>query len=293
MSVVQSTPDLRDHLALQVESLKVIALFTGIIGYIWLILVVWPVTGSDAPPAAWIGGLSLMLSVCLSYALKERLQPLAFHLLIWGMLIAITCATLTFHRAELAYLFILPVIFASVLLSQRTVFLVAGTASFLIAAVGMAHLSLPPLSIEVSLPILVIILTTIASWLSAHNLYTALAWVMFKELPNEIEEAALVDGCTPFGAFFRVALPLAAPAVAATFILCLSFAWNELLFALILGQKDAITLPVFIAGSQQSRGVAFWFAATRALIAALPPTTLALFIQPFIVRGLTFGAIKG
>ncbi len=116
---------------------------------------------------------------------------------------------------------------------------------------------------------------------------------MFKELPNEIEEAALVDGCTPLGAFFLVALPLAAPAVAATFILCLSFAWNELLFALILGQKDTITLPVFIAGSQQSRGVAFWFAATRALIAALPPTTLALFIQPFIVRGLTFGAIKG
>jgi multiple sugar transport system permease protein len=116
---------------------------------------------------------------------------------------------------------------------------------------------------------------------------------MFKELPDEIEEAALVDGCTYFGAFFRVALPLAAPAIAATFILCLAFAWNEMLFALTLAQKDAITLPVFIAGSQQSRGVAFWFAATRALVAALPPTALALFIQPFIVRGLTFGAIKG
>lgn len=116
---------------------------------------------------------------------------------------------------------------------------------------------------------------------------------MFKELPDEIEEAALVDGCTPFGAFLRVALPLAAPAVAATFILCLAFAWNELLFALTLAQKDVITLPVFIAGSQQSRGVAFWFAATRALVAALPPTLLALLVQPFIVRGLTFGAVKG
>jgi multiple sugar transport system permease protein len=116
---------------------------------------------------------------------------------------------------------------------------------------------------------------------------------MFKELPDEIEEAALVDGCTHFGVFFRIALPLAAPAIAATFLLCLAFAWNELLFALTLSQKDVITLSVFIAGSQQSRGVAFWFAATRALVAALPPTALALLIQPFIVRGLTFGAIKG
>ncbi|MBT9168327.1 MAG: Inner membrane ABC transporter permease protein YcjP [Syntrophomonadaceae bacterium] len=116
---------------------------------------------------------------------------------------------------------------------------------------------------------------------------------MFKELPDEIEEAALVDGCTHFGVFFRVAIPLVAPAVAATFIICLAFAWNELLFALTLSSKDAVTLPVFIAGSQQSRGVAFWFAATRSLIAALPPTALALLIQPFIVRGLTFGAVKG
>lgn len=116
---------------------------------------------------------------------------------------------------------------------------------------------------------------------------------MFKEIPDEIEEAALVDGCTYFSAFFRVALPLSAPALVATFIICMSFAWNELLFALMLSQKNAVTLPVFIAGSQQSRGVFFWFAATRSLIAALPPAALALLVQPFIVRGLTLGAVKG
>jgi multiple sugar transport system permease protein len=116
---------------------------------------------------------------------------------------------------------------------------------------------------------------------------------MFKEIPEEIEEAALVDGCSHLDTFLRVALPLSAPALAATFILCMAFAWNELLFALILSQKEAVTLPVFIAGSQQSRGVFFWFAATRSLLAALPPTFLALLVQPFIIRGLTLGAVKG
>lgn len=116
---------------------------------------------------------------------------------------------------------------------------------------------------------------------------------MFKEIPDEIEEAALVDGCTHFSAFWRVALPLATPALAATFIICMSFAWNELLFALMISQRKAVTLPVFIAGSQQSRGVFFWFAATRSLIAAAPPAFLALLVQPFIVRGLTLGAVKG
>lgn len=116
---------------------------------------------------------------------------------------------------------------------------------------------------------------------------------MFREIPDEIEEAALVDGASHFGAFWRVALPLAAPALVATFIICMSFAWNELLFASMLGQKNAVTLPVYIAGSHQSRGVFFWFAATRSLIAAFPPMILALLVQPFIVRGLTLGAVKG
>jgi multiple sugar transport system permease protein len=116
---------------------------------------------------------------------------------------------------------------------------------------------------------------------------------IFKELPEELEEAALVDGYSWFGAFFRIAIPLAAPALASTALICLAFAWNEFLFALILSSRDAVTMPVIIAGAEHARGVQFWFIATRSIIAMGPPTILALLAQRFIVRGLTFGAVKG
>jgi multiple sugar transport system permease protein len=116
---------------------------------------------------------------------------------------------------------------------------------------------------------------------------------LFKELPIELEQAALVDGYSRIGAFFKVALPLSTPGLVATAIICLAFAWNEFMFALILAQKNAITLPYIISGASDTRGIQFWFIATRALMAMVPPTILALTVQRFIVRGLTFGAVKG
>jgi len=116
---------------------------------------------------------------------------------------------------------------------------------------------------------------------------------LFKELPIELEQAALVDGYSRIGAFFKVALPLSTPGLVATAIICLAFAWNEFMFALIMAQKNAITLPYIISGASDTRGIQFWFIATRALMAMVPPTILALTVQRFIVRGLTFGAVKG
>ena len=115
----------------------------------------------------------------------------------------------------------------------------------------------------------------------------------FYDLPIELEEAALVDGASHFGAFFRVALPLAVPAVAAAALIMFAFAWNEYLFAVILTIKDAATMPVHIAGGVDTRGVQFWFVAVRSLIAMIPPVLLALLAQRYIVRGLTLGAVKG
>jgi multiple sugar transport system permease protein len=115
----------------------------------------------------------------------------------------------------------------------------------------------------------------------------------FLELPMELEEAALVDGASHFAAFFRIALPLAAPAMAATGLIILAFAWNEFLFAITISSKNAITIPVHMAGAVDTRGVQFWFMATRALIAMIPPVLLALLAQRYIVRGLTLGAVKG
>lgn len=116
---------------------------------------------------------------------------------------------------------------------------------------------------------------------------------LFKELPIELEQAALVDGYSRIGAFFKVALPLSTPGLVATGIICLAFAWNEFMFALIIAQRKAITIPYIISGASDTRGIQFWFIATRALMAMIPPTILALTVQKFIVRGLTFGAVKG
>jgi multiple sugar transport system permease protein len=115
----------------------------------------------------------------------------------------------------------------------------------------------------------------------------------FIELPVELEEAALVDGAGHFGSFWRVALPLAMPAVVATGLIIFAFAWNEFLFAITIASREAITIPVHMAGAVDTRGVQFWFMAVRAMIAMIPPVVVALLAQRFIVRGLTLGAVKG
>lgn len=115
----------------------------------------------------------------------------------------------------------------------------------------------------------------------------------FLDLPLELEEAVLVDGGTYRTAFVRVALPLAAPSIAATALISFAFSWNEFLFAITLSSRDAITIPVHVAGAVDTRGVQFWFMAVRALIAMVPPVLIALLAQRYIVRGLTLGAVKG
>ncbi|RME44012.1 MAG: carbohydrate ABC transporter permease [Chloroflexi bacterium] len=116
---------------------------------------------------------------------------------------------------------------------------------------------------------------------------------VFRELPRELEESAVVDGASPLGAFWYIALPLAAPAIAAAAVICFAFAWNEFIFALILTYQNAQPITVVIAGVEHTQGIQFWFVATRLLLAILPPALLALLAQRYIVRGLTFGAVKG
>ena len=115
----------------------------------------------------------------------------------------------------------------------------------------------------------------------------------FLDLPVELEEAALIDGATHWGSFWRVALPLAAPSMAATGLIIFAFTWNEFLFAVAIGSDKAITVPVHIAGAIDTRGVQFWFMGVRAMTAMIPPVIIALIAQRYIVRGLTLGAVKG
>jgi multiple sugar transport system permease protein len=116
---------------------------------------------------------------------------------------------------------------------------------------------------------------------------------VFRELPVELEESALVDGASRFKTFVRIALPLAAPSIAVAAVLCFALSWNEFIFALILTYQKAQPVTVIIAGVEHTQGIQFWFVATRLLAAILPPAILALLAQRYIVRGLTFGAVKG
>jgi len=120
-------------------------------------------------------------------------------------------------------------------------------------------------------------------------------WLMldfFSELPKDLEEAAMIDGCGHLKAFFYIALPIAAPGLVAVYVLSFIFSWNEFLFVIVLGFRKAMTLPVLIAGSLTVRGLDFWKVSSLSILAIIPPVILALVLSRYIVRGLTLGAIK-
>jgi multiple sugar transport system permease protein len=125
-------------------------------------------------------------------------------------------------------------------------------------------------------------------------IYTLSAF--FREIPWELEQAAQMDGATPFQAFVRVIAPLAAPGVFTTAILVFIFAWNEFLFAISLTSTDAArTVPAalaFFTGSSQFERPTGSIAAA-AVVVTIPIVLLVLVFQRRIVAGLTAGAVKG
>ena len=123
-----------------------------------------------------------------------------------------------------------------------------------------------------------------------------LIWMMrgfFEDLPIELEESAMVDGCSRYGAFFRVALVLAAPGLAAAAIFTFLFTWNEFLFALILTGTRARTMPVAVQLFMRETGIDWTHMCAAAVVMMIPMLIFTMFIQRYLVRGLTFGAVKG
>lgn len=121
-------------------------------------------------------------------------------------------------------------------------------------------------------------------------------WIMrdfFNGLPVDLEESARVDGATRWGAFMRIVLPLSAPGLVAVAIFSFIFAWNEYLFALMLTNFNAITMPVLIAGQNNTRGIEWWFISASTLMAVVPVIIIGLLLERVITRGLTAGAVKG
>jgi multiple sugar transport system permease protein len=115
----------------------------------------------------------------------------------------------------------------------------------------------------------------------------------FLEIPSDVEDAARIDGCSDFGVFWRIVLPLTRPGIAATAILVFLGTWNEFLFALVLAGRDTRTLPVYLSTFISERTI-FWgnlFAVASLMV--LPCLILIMLVQRHLVRGLTAGAVKG
>ena len=158
----------------------------------------------------------------------------------------------------------------------------------------------PPVALVVPFYILFNRLNLLDRLPSLIIVYTAMnlplvVWLLrgyFADLPIEIEEAAMVDGASRFGAFFRIALPLALPGLVVAFLFAFVFAWNEFLLALTLTLDKAKTLPLQLAGNVSVQGTRYWDIAAQGLIVMLPPLLIALLVGRYLVRGLTMGAIK-
>ena len=173
----------------------------------------------------------------------------------------------------------------------------AGLMSFLVSQMFPGVLMLIPLYI-----IIVKWLGLGSTWSGLVLVYTMTAipfcvWMLkgyFDTIPRELEESALIDGASPARVFFTIVLPLAKPAVAVTALFSFMTAWNEFIQAATFMDKEAMyTAPVglrfFVGGYQQQWG---YFAA-GAIVTAIPVGALFMFLQRYLVSGLTAGAVKG
>lgn len=120
-------------------------------------------------------------------------------------------------------------------------------------------------------------------------------WLMiafFEDLPAELEDAALIDGCSRLGVFLRVSLPLASPGIVASAILCLIYSWNNFIFALILAGRKTMTLPVAVYSFMSYNEVNWGGITAAATLIALPVLVLTFTIQRYLIKGLALGGVK-
>ncbi len=159
----------------------------------------------------------------------------------------------------------------------------------------------PPISVVVPMFLLFTtfrITDTPLAVILAHSTFnlSLVVWMMrgfFAEIPREIDEAAMMDGHSRAGMFVRILVPLAAPGLAATAVLCFILSWNEFLYAFVLVAFEGRTLTVGIPGLITPHGTLWGQVAAVAVVATLPIILFSLLVQRHLVRGLTFGAVKG
>lgn len=164
----------------------------------------------------------------------------------------------------------------------------------------LSQLILPP--VVLALPFLVLYreLALLDTRIGLILLYTLtvlpiVIWIMrdqFASIPTELEEAALVDGMSIWGAFFGVILPIALPGMMAAFILSLVLTWNEYFFAALLTSTHANTLPVMVASQTGSQGINWWAMAALSFAAILPLVIIGIVLERYLIKGMTAGAVK-
>lgn len=161
---------------------------------------------------------------------------------------------------------------------------------------------LPPISLIIPLYLLMSRFGLLDTKVGLIIVYCSLAtpfalWNLsnfFGSLPQELEEAARVDGCTRMGALVRVVLPLSRPGILATGLFAFLLCWDEFLYALIFTSTDqAKTIPVAIAEFTGRNAVDFGLIAAGGILAALPPVVLSVAFQRYLIGGLAAGGVKG
>ena len=164
----------------------------------------------------------------------------------------------------------------------------------------LSQLILPP--VVLALPFLVLYkeLALLDTSIGLILLYTLMVlpiviWIMrdqFRAIPVELEEAALVDGLSIWGAFLRIVLPISVPGMVAAFILALILCWNEYFFAALLTSTDAKTLPVMVASQTGSQGINWWAMAALSTAAIAPLVIVGILLERYIIAGMATGAVK-
>ena len=164
----------------------------------------------------------------------------------------------------------------------------------------LSQMILPP--VVLALPFLVLYreLALLDSTIGLIMLYALMVlpiviWIMrdqFSTIPIELEEAGLVDGLNVWGVFMSIVLPISFPGMVAAFILCLVLSWNEYFFAALLTSADAKTLPVMVASQTGSQGINWWSMAALSTAAIAPLAIIGVFLESYIVKGLSTGAVK-
>ena len=160
---------------------------------------------------------------------------------------------------------------------------------------------IPPIVIIIAIYFIFSKLKLLDSVFSLIFLYSSfilpfIIWMMrsyFLTIPKDLEEAAMIDGCTRIGALFRIMIPLSTPGLVANGILAFLMSWEEFLFALILTTDKAKTITVAIAEFTGKQYVDYGMMATGGVVGAIVPVLITLIFGKYIIKGLTSGAVKG